>query len=173
LGQLVVRMISPLQQPDTMHLQAAQGWFELGNHVEADGELEQISPQNHAHPAVLEMRWMICAAAKKWEAALDITATFIQLAPEHPFGWIHRSFALHELNRTAEARDNLLSVLDKFPDDSVLRYNVACYECLLGRLEQAKHWLENAFKMGNPKRMKFAALRDSDLKPLWKEIGTL
>jgi tetratricopeptide (TPR) repeat protein len=156
-----------------MHLQAAQGWFELGDHLEADEELEQMSPQNRAHPAVLEVRWAIYAAAKKWEAALDIAATFIQLAPKHPFGWLHRSFALHELDRTAEARDNLLTVFDKFPDESILRYNVACYECQLGRLEQAKHWLEKAFKLGNARRMKRAALEDPDLEPLWKEIGVL
>jgi len=95
------------------------------------------------------------------------------LAPEHPFGWLHRSFALHELNRTAEARDNLLTVFDKFPGESILRYNVACYECQLGRLEQAKHWLEKAFKMGNARKMKLAALQDPDLEPLWKEIGTI
>ena len=71
---------------------------------------------------MLEVRWAIYAAAKKWEAALDIAATFIQLAPGHPFGWLHRLFALHELNRTAEARDNLLSVLNKFPVESVLRF---------------------------------------------------
>jgi tetratricopeptide (TPR) repeat protein len=156
-----------------MHLQAAQGWFELGDHVEACGELEMISAQNRAHPGVLQVRWEIYAAAKKWEAALDITATFIQFVPEHPLGWLHRSFTLHELNRTAEARDNLLSVLDKFPDESVLRYNVACYECQLGRLEQAKDWLEKAFKMGNQRRMKLAALEDPDLEQLWKEIGNL
>jgi hypothetical protein len=49
-------MMPSLQPPDTMHLQAAQGWFELGDHLEADEELEQMSPQNHAHPAVLEVR---------------------------------------------------------------------------------------------------------------------
>jgi tetratricopeptide (TPR) repeat protein len=168
-----VRMISPLEPTDTMHLRAAQGWFELGDHVEASGELEMISAQNRVHPGVLEVHWAIYAAAKKWEAALDITATFIQLAPGHPFGWLHRSFALHELNRTAEARDNLLSVLNKFPGEAVLRYNVACYECQLGRLEQSKHWLKKAFKMGDVRRMKLAALQDPDLQPLWKEIGAL
>jgi tetratricopeptide (TPR) repeat protein len=156
-----------------MHLRAAQGWFELGDHVEASGELEMISAQNRVHPGVLEVHWAIYAAAKKWEAALDITATFIQLAPGHPFGWLHRSFALHELNRTAEARDNLLSVLNKFPGESVLRYNVACYECQLGRLEQSKRWLKKTFKMGDVRRMKLAALQDPDLQPLWKEIGAL
>jgi hypothetical protein len=40
------------KRQDLRHLQAAQGWFELGNHVEAAEELEQISPQLRAHPPV-------------------------------------------------------------------------------------------------------------------------
>jgi hypothetical protein len=38
---------------------------------------------------------------------------------------------------------------------------------------QAKQWLEKAFQLGGPKKMKLAALNDPDLEPLWKEIGTL
>ena len=115
---------------------------------------------------MLEVRWAIYAAAKKWEAALDIAATFIQLAPGHPFGWLHRLFALHELNRTAEARDNLLRVVDTFSDNATMRYNLACYESQLGRMEEAKSWLVEAFKLGDKRRMKQMALTDSDLEPL-------
>ena len=34
--------MKPLQPPDTFHLLAAQGWMELGNHEEANEELELI-----------------------------------------------------------------------------------------------------------------------------------
>jgi tetratricopeptide (TPR) repeat protein len=163
--------VKPLEAPDIFHLQAAQGWFELGNHLEANEELEQITPENRAHPGVLEIRWQIYAKAKKWEAALDIASALIQLAPEHPFGWVHRSFCLHELERTEEARDNLLRAVDKFPGDPVVQYNLACYECQLGRFEQAKNWLQKAFELGDARRMKLAALEDPDLEPLWKDIG--
>jgi tetratricopeptide (TPR) repeat protein len=165
-------MTPPLQPPDTLHLQAAQGWLELGNHTEANEELEKIAPQLRAHPAVLAVRSAIYAKAKKWEAALDIASALTQTVPEHPLAWIHRSFCLHELKRTAEARDNLLRVVDKFPTSATMRYNLACYECQLGRLEQAKDWLEQAFKMGDARKMKLAALDDPDLEPLWKEIGS-
>ena len=47
-------------------------------------------------------------------------------------------------------------------------YNLACYECQLGRLEQAKHRLEKAFKLGEGEGMRLAALDDPDLQPLWK-----
>ena len=163
--------MKPLQPPDSHHLEAAQGWLELGNHAEADAELDSIASSLRAHPDVLNVRWGIYAAARKWEAALDIAAALIQLNPEDPLGWVHRSYSLHELKRTAEARDNLLRVVDRFPDDPIMRYNLACYECQLGNLERAKQWLEKAFAIGDAKEMKLAALEDPDLEPLWKEIG--
>ena len=166
-------MIQPLQPPDSHHLLAAQGWLELGDHVEANQELENIAPTLRAHPYVLEMRWQIYAVAKDWEAALTIASSLVQMMPENPFGWIHRSFALHEMKRTAEARDSLMPVLDRFPGHAILRYNLACYECQLGRLEQAKNWLQKAFAIGDPKKIKLMALDDPDLGPLWKEIGNI
>lgn len=78
---------------------------------------------------MLQVRWEVHAMAKKWEAALDIAAAIIQLDPGEPLGWVNRSYVLHEMKRTAEARDNLLPVVEKFPDDAIMRYNLACYEC--------------------------------------------
>jgi tetratricopeptide (TPR) repeat protein len=161
----------PLTPPDTHHLLAAQGWIELGNHLEANEELENITAENRAHPAVLEVRWQIYAQAEKWKGALDIASALIQLVPEHPLGWIHQSYSLHELKRTEEARDNLLGVVEKSPQDPIMRYNLACYECQLGQLEQAKHWLRKAFEVGDSKKIKLMALEDPDLEPLWREIG--
>jgi predicted Zn-dependent protease len=156
---------------DQRHLEAAQGWFELGNHLEANEELENISAENRAHPAVLEVRWQVYAKAKKWEGALHIASALAQMVPEEPLGWVHRSYCLHEMKQTEEARDHLLRVVDQFPEDPIMRYNLACYECQLGRLEQAKSWLEKAFVLGDPKKIKLLALEDPDLEPLWREIG--
>jgi hypothetical protein len=47
--------IKPLEPPDSLHLEAAEGWLELGNHLEANEELENITPQMRVHPDVLEM----------------------------------------------------------------------------------------------------------------------
>ena len=130
--------MNPLEPPDSLHLEAAQGWLGLGNHTEAGAELEKISPGMKGHQDVLNVRWGICAAARQWEAALEIASAIIRLAPEDPLGWVHRSYALHELKRTAEARDNLLRIVDKHPDSPTIRYNLACYECQLGRLAWRK-----------------------------------
>ncbi len=158
-----------LSPSDQRHLEAAQGWFELGNHLEANEELEQIAAEHRAHPAVLEVRWQIYAKAEKWEAALDIASALVQADPENPLGWVDRSYAVHELKRTAEARDNLLRVVDRFPISATMRYNLACYECQLGRLKEAKEWLAKAFKLGDATQMKLEALEDPDLEPLFHQ----
>ena len=44
-------MIKSLPFEDQRCLEAAQGWFELGNHLEANEELENITAENRAHPA--------------------------------------------------------------------------------------------------------------------------
>ena len=54
-----------------------------------------------------------------------------------------------------------------------MRYNLACYECQLGRLDQARAWLRKAFDLGDPAEMQAQALRDPDLQPLWPEIRSL
>ena len=92
--------MKPLQAPDSHHLRAAEGWLGLGNHLEANEELERITPQLRAHPDVLEVRWHIYAKETKWDACVDIAGAIIKLAPNRPDAWIHRSFALHELKRT-------------------------------------------------------------------------
>jgi hypothetical protein len=42
--------VQSLTPPDSYHLEAAQGWLELGNHLEANEELEKISPALRIHP---------------------------------------------------------------------------------------------------------------------------
>lgn len=166
-------MFEPLERPDSFYVEAAEGWLELGNHLEAKAELEKVAVGCRAHPAVLRVRWGVYAAAKDWEAALSVAVTLTQLDPEEPSGWVHRSYSLHELKRTTEARDVLLVVVERFPISATMRYNLACYECQLGRLDLAKAWLQKAFVLGDTSQMKAAALQDPDLEPLWKEIETL
>lgn len=165
--------MKPLEPPDSTHLEAAQGWLELGNHIEANEELERIEAQNRAHPDVLEIRWQVYAHAKNWVACVDIAAAIVKLAPKRPGGWIHRSYALHELKRTQEAFDCLLPAADKFPRAWTVHYNLACYCAQLGRLGECKEWFRKAMAI-DEKTVQQAAIDDPDLKPLWDSMsGTL
>ena len=112
------------------------GWLELGNHLEASGELEKISPTSRDHPEVLEVQWGIHSFEKNWEACLEIGRTLVKLAPELSPGWRHRSVALHFMKRSREAYDLLFPALKEFPDDWAVFYDMACYACVLGNLRE-------------------------------------
>ncbi len=166
----VDKPIKPLEPPDSIHLKAAEGWLGLGDHIEANEELEKISPQLRVHPDVLEIRWQIFAKEKAWEACVDIAGAVIKLAPENCNGWIHRSFALHELKRTQEAFENLLPAADQFPDVWTIPYNLACYTAQLQRFEDAQQWLKRARQI-DEQTVKRVAIDDPDLLLLWDNMG--
>jgi tetratricopeptide (TPR) repeat protein len=165
--------ILPLAGTDQMHLNAAEGWLGLGNHLEANAELENVTAAFRSHPAVLELRWHIYAKAKKWDACVDVASAVVKMAPDLVNGWIHRSFALHALKRTQEASDLLLAAADRFPKAWLVRYNLACYACQLGNNEEAWDWLEEAFDLGECNQVKIMALDDPDLEQFWAEISEI
>jgi tetratricopeptide (TPR) repeat protein len=162
--------MNPLPIPDSHHLRAAQGWLELGDHLEANQELERITPQLRAHPDVLEVRWHICAKAEKWDACIDLSEAIIKLDPNRPEAWVHRSFALHELKRTREAFDKLLPVAKTFPKVWTIPYNLACYCAQLGLLEESRVWFTKAMAV-DERTVKQQAIDDPDLHPLWDSLG--
>jgi predicted Zn-dependent protease len=158
---------------DQRHLDAAEGWLELGNWLEANEELEHITPELRAHPFVLRVRWGIYAKAEKWEMAGEVARGISVILPDNSFGWKHWAYALHELKRTKEAWSVLIPIADKFPDDYIISYNLACYSCQLGNLKESFNWLVRAIDLAGKKDIRLMALDDDDLEPLWNKISEL
>ena len=169
------KRIKQREPPDSIHLNAAEGWLELGNQVEAFEELEQITPQLRVHPDVLEVRWQIYAKEAKWDACIDIARAITKLDPARASGWIHLAYSTRRAkNGGLEAARTILSdAAETFPKVPIIPYNLACYPCQLGSLKEAWQWLEKAFALGDSKRLKLMALDDPDLEPMWKEIGKI
>lgn len=163
--------MSDLEPQDQMHLNAADGWLGFDHVIEADKELKQITPEMQHHPEVLEVRCKMWLKAESWVACEKVAQEIIDLEPESPFGWIHRSYALHEQKLTGTARMCLLPAVEWFPNDITIRYNLACYECVLGNLNEAKAHLIKAFNLALAQdccgEWKKQMLADEDLKPLW------
>ena len=159
-----------LKRQDVIHLEAAQGWLELGNHVEAHLEFEQISARSRSHPDVLELRWKICAVAKKWNGCLQVAETLTETAPERITAWLFLASSLHKLDHSEEACETLLSVVDDFPDNPAIPYELASLFCQMGELREARQWLKNAFSIGDAKELRQLALADASLKPLWEKM---
>jgi tetratricopeptide (TPR) repeat protein len=162
-----------LQPPDTHHLRAASGWLELGNAEEAGNEIGRISAACLEHPDVLEIRWAICAAGATWEAALDIARKLVASAPERASGWIHRAYCLRRVAQggLSPAWDALRPAYEKFPQEPIIPYNLACYSAQFGNLDDAWDWLNKAAQAaGRVQPIRSMALTDADLEPLRERI---
>ena len=160
-----------LTYPDLHHARAAEGWLDLNVAAEARLELDRLSSEARAHPEVLDLRWRLASQIPDWNEAVCVADQIIAKAPWIVTGWIHRSFALHELRRTAEALNNLVDAEARFPKDSIIPYNLACYACQLGDLPEARRWLRRAMEMKGIEKLRKLALDDPDLAPLRSEIA--
>lgn len=165
--------MSPLEYPDRHHLNAAAGWLELGDLAEARRELSRLSEAGGTHPEVLTLRWHLLADHGDWANALKIARLHLRAEPKSAEAWIHQSFALHELRRTDEALAELQRVAEQFPEVGTIPYNLACYTCRLGRLDDARQWLRRAIEVQGKKETLAAAADDPDLEALRRELADL
>lgn len=164
--------MNKLQPPDSHFFRAAIGWLELGNPREALVELNQIKSEHQQTLEVLEVRWQILAADKNWDDALTTARQLIAAQPDEAVGWIHQAYALRRAKNGGlpTAWDALLPLADKFPQEPVIPYNLACYAAQMGQLDQAWHWLRRAARIGKASKIKTMALADPDLEPLWEKL---
>lgn len=165
-------MTKTIEPPDSHFLSAALGWLELGNPAEALVELGQIQPEQQRHPEVLNLRWQVAAAQQNWEEALRLAQDLLAVEPQNPAGWIHQSYALRRIPSRGlpSAWEALCPAADRFPQEPIIPYNLACYAAQMGRTEEAWLWLTRAMKTGNSRKIKKMALTDTDLKSLWARL---
>jgi tetratricopeptide (TPR) repeat protein len=162
-----------LSDSDRWHLKAADGWLELGNWLEANSELDCITPQLRVHPDVLAARWVVCSKAGNWTLALEIAGTLAAADLGDSFGSVRLALTLDKLNRTQEAYDLLTAAVPNFPEDYRLHYNLARYACKLGKLKAALCFLESAFNCPATDDLRGKALDDPALEPLWENISVI
>jgi len=175
----ILMSVNPLEPPDSHYLRAAEGWLELGHPSEASQELRKINPELRGHPEVLEVRWQVCAQSEKWNPCAEIGKALVELAPDRVASWIYRAYGLRRATGGSlqVAWDALLPAVEKFPEDHVISFNLACYACQMGRLPEARIWLKRALEIaekdGKQNLVWLRALDDPDLEPLWEDIGTI
>ncbi len=165
--------MSELPQPDAQFLLGAIGWIELGLPAEAHAELSRIAGTFQQHPDVLDVRWQVCAALEDWDQALAVAEALVTLAPQRVSGWIHRAYSLRRATGGGllQSWEALLPACGKFPKNSIIPYNLACYTAQLGRLDEAWDWLQKAMAIAKTsKSIQQMALADEDLQPLWERL---
>jgi tetratricopeptide (TPR) repeat protein len=161
--------LMPLEEPDLNHLRAAEGYLTLGMYEDANAELDNIDAFNRVVPEVLRLRLEIYRGLNKWELMQVVAAKLAQHDPGTPEWRISYAYAVRRAESLERAKPILLEAIKRFPDEALIHYNLACYDCQLGDLESAKGHLKTAFQI-EPK-WRSVALDDEDLGPLWAELA--
>ena len=163
-------MIAPLTHPDSFYLNAALGWLELGNHVEANEELDRIKPALCAHPSVLAVRYQVYQKCENWAMCHDIAQTLTEYSPEECAPWVLLSIAKFRMGNAVEAYAILEPRVRKHPTDWRGLYNLACFATQLGKLREAESLLHRAIELGDGANVRELILNDPDLDRLRREF---
>lgn len=160
----------PLEDTDSQHIQAADGWVKLGALAEAEVELDALSEAAREHPDALQLYWLIASKRADWTGCLDLAERLVAVAPERRFGWLHLAEALHRTDRTAKAYERLAAVADRLEPNATVPLQLARYACRLNRLGEARRWLHLALAVaaetGHWERVRSRVLDDPDLATL-------
>jgi Flp pilus assembly protein TadD len=149
-------------------LQAACGYAELGMSRESLAELDAIEPRYQKRPEVLQLRLHHLMKRRSWTTALRISQLLCRVAPDCGTGFLHAGFCLHQLGRTAQAKELLIKGPVALLKEPIYYYNMGCYEALLGNVSDAEENLKISFKMDSSFRD--LARKDPDLKALHAKI---
>jgi predicted Zn-dependent protease len=146
----------------------AEGYAELGMLEDALTQLDELDPEYHDRLEILRMRVDVLLQKREWQNGLQLSLRICAVHPGESCGYIHAAFCLHELGSTSEAKKTLLAGPARLLDEPVYYYNLACYETVLGNLEQAKVYLRASIRLD--KSFRELAKGDPDLQRIKEEL---
>lgn len=166
---IVRRDVPPVISPEK-HLSYAVGYLDLGLVAEARAEIEQLPHDALDAPETLGLRLEIAMADSSWSEVLPLAEQLVGHDAKQERPWVAWAYALRELDRTPEAQEILLAGRRMITRPTVLvDYNLACYACLLGELDDARALLADV--IARDKSWREMAKDDPDLAVLFPKSG--
>ena len=147
---------------------AADGYMDLGMFAQAGAELDSLAPEFRETPEACSLRYRLAAGLKDWAGAMEWSGRLMRLPRESAELNIMHAYAVRRAVGIEQARAILLRAAGRFPDEPMIHYNLACYECRLGNLPLAEQYLSRAFALHAGFRK--MAVEDEDLMPLWEKL---
>ena len=146
-------------------LAEAVGYLELGMLQDSWDSLEEIPAEERHLPPVLQVRMEIYRHMEKYEGMATMAEHLTKHFPEEAQYWISLAYAQRRYLNLQTAERTLLEAFTRFPEEATIPFNLACYACQLGRLDEAREKLAKAISM--EPAFKETALEDEDLKAIW------
>ena len=145
-------------------LQYAEGYLALGMKRDAAEALGAIVPGEEDVLPALAMRAAVFHELADWSRAAEAATRLCERSPDDAGHWIQCAYAVRRARNLEAAKGILLAAMERHPEESIIRFNLACYEAQLGRLEEARAFLAQACRL-NPGCAELAKT-DPDLEPL-------
>ena len=171
--------MNDIDPPDRFLVSAAIGWLGLGMFEEGLKELDQVRPDLQDHLQVADVRWQLNCRLGRWDECATIGERLRRVHPDRVESWVHSAYAVRRAagGGLKAAKKILVVAMEKFPDETIIPYNLACYDCQLGLCEECLCWLSIALKRSPNKtdrrRLIEMALADEDLDPAKTAIREL
>lgn len=146
-------------------MEPAKGFFDLGMFNDAWAALDDLPPEDKAHPLVALLRLDILLALDRWDDAIALGTGACHQWPIIDGFFLKTVTALMELRDYEKGRDLLLAGPESLQQKAAYWYDLACCQCSLGELERAKKSISKCFDLDKGLRMR--ALYDLDLEALW------
>jgi predicted Zn-dependent protease len=145
-------------------LSHAQGYLGLGMVAEAAAELDHIPSPQRDEPEVLAMRVAVLQELENWPALREVAADFVRRSPTAAAGWVTWAYAARRAESLAAAESILLEAERVHPDEATIQFNLGCYACQRGDLDEARRRVDRAIALNAD--FAAAAATDADLAPL-------
>ncbi len=149
-------------------LSAADGYLDLKMWDAAEQELSALPPGARQLLPALMMDYRLASCRLDWTRAAAIAVKMRDARPDLSDPWVMLAFAERRATTIESARKILLDARERFPLEAVIWYNLACYECRLGRIPEAEQLLKHACELD----VEFLqiAKKDDDLEQLWPAL---
>jgi tetratricopeptide (TPR) repeat protein len=142
------------------------GYFELGM---LDDAVEELAPLGgRERLSVLSVWSAALRMAQRWPEMRSLTQKMVELYPAEAECWVSLADATRNLVSLQAGLELLEAARQHFPDDGHVLFQIGCYCCRLGRLDEARRAVREA--ISSNRVWAKIAVQDHDLAPLWPEL---
>lgn len=149
----------------------ASGYLDLGMLEDCAVALDRIPTADKAHPEVLHLRVSLHIAQKAWNPGMELARHLVTVQPDDAWSWIRLAYCTRRAESVENAEEILLRAQAAHPEEAMIRYNLACYACVSGKMDTAVERLREAIILHEGIRQ--LAVEDEDLRPLWGMVEEL
>ena len=166
MSDLPPHILSP-----TTHLRRASGYFDLEMYQEADRELRALPDEEPWLKKKKVFQVAIRQDLKDWANMRILSRELRYLYPDEEDWWVSDAFATRRSESIEDAREILLDGLAVHYESAIIRYNLACYACLLGHPGECLDFLKEAVR--RDEKYKEMAMEDEDLEAVSEALQPL